>query len=163
MRGNRVTRESPAKSWAPIGAGVIGIGALAVSLVLALTHQRVTLRPIAASPEMSEQQALTTVQSTARLWAQEVRAGNTVNLTALSCSASRGGDAGGRHLARVGKPHTPIEILGFGDLTREGPSGWSLPVFFFWPGASDNGKIFHFAVEDGEMRLCDITDPPVLQ
>lgn len=152
----------PAKTWLPIAAGVLGIAALAVSLILAFTHTRVTLRPIAATGAMSDQQAVSVVESTARLWAQEVRAGNTTNLQALTCTASRGADAGQR-LARVGKPGTPIEILGFGELTREGPATWSLPVFFFWPGASDNGKIFHLAAEDGDMRLCDITAPPVLQ
>jgi hypothetical protein len=38
---------------------------------------------------------------------------------------------------------------------------WSLPVFFFWPGAlngaSTNGKIFHFAAEDGDMRPVKLT------
>ena len=111
---------------------------------------------------MSEQQAVPVVESTARLWAQEVRAGHLANLEALTCSASRGGTEAGQRLARVGVPRTPIEILAFGDLTNEGAAQWSLPVFFYWPGASDNGKIFHFAVEDGEMRLCDITAPPVL-
>jgi hypothetical protein len=158
-----VTAAGPARAWLPVGAAALGIGALAVSLLLAFTHQRVTLRPIAASSAMSDQQALTVAQSTVRLWAQEVRAGNTTNLQALTCTESPGAADAGQRLARVGKPGTPIEILGFGELTREGLSGWSLPVFFFWPGASDNGKIFLFAVEDGEMRLCDITAPPVLQ
>lgn len=146
----------------PVAFAFLGVAAFAVSLLLAFTHERVTVRPIAASAEMSRQQAEMTAQSTARLWAQEVRSGHTANIRALTCAGSRHESDAGLRLATVGVPETPIEVLGYGDLEKDAGPVWSLPVFFFWPGGSDIGKIFHFAVEDGEMRLCDITAPPAL-
>lgn len=147
----------------PALAAVLGVVALAGAAAFAYSHERVSLKPIAATTSMSQQQAELTAQSTARLWAQEVRAAHHANLTGLACNASRGDTPQAERLARVGKPGTPLEILGFSEFTESDASHWSMMVFFFWPGGSDTGKVFHFAVEDDELRLCDITNPPTLQ
>lgn len=147
----------------PAVAAALGVAALVAAAVFAYSHERVSLKPIAATTSMSQQQAELTAQSTIRLWAQEVRAGHRANLEALTCTASRSDTPQGQRLAFVGKPGTAIEILGFSEFTRVDASHWSMMVFFFWPGGSDTGKLFHFAVEDDVLRLCDITAPPTLQ
>jgi hypothetical protein len=111
---------------------------------------------------MAHDQGEAVAQSTVRLWAQQVRDRQDANLRALTCAASGPDTDAGKRLARVGAPGSPIEILGFGEFTEDAATSWSMMVFFFRPGGSDNGKMFHFAVEDDELRLCDITDPPTL-
>lgn len=147
----------------PTVAAVVGVAAVGAATAFSVAHDRVSLKPIAASSSMPGQQAEHTAQSTVRLWAQEVRAGHRANLTALACKDSRDDSPEAQRLAAVGKPGTPIEILGFSEFTENDPSHWSMMVFFFWPGGSDTGKVFHFAVEDDELRLCDITAPPTLR
>lgn len=146
----------------PAVAAVVGVAAAAAATAFSVAHDRVSLKPIAASTAMPRQQAERTTQSTVRLWAQEVRAGHRANLTALTCKGSRDDSPEAQRLASVGKPGTPVEILGFSEFTEDDTSHWSMMVFFFWPGGSDTGKVFHFAVEDDELRLCDVTAPPTL-
>ncbi|MFV8142206.1 hypothetical protein ACNQR7_31960 [Mycolicibacterium senegalense] len=147
----------------PAVAAVGGAAAVTAAAAFSATHDRVSLKPIAAATSMPQQQAELTAQSTARLWAQEVRAGHRANMMALACKGSRADSPEAQRLARVGKPETPIEILGFSEFIENDPSHWSMMVFFFWPGGSDTAKVFHFAVEDDELRLCDITAPRTLQ
>ncbi|OBK04644.1 hypothetical protein [Mycolicibacterium conceptionense] len=147
----------------PAFAAAASVAAVTAAAVFNATHDRVSLNPIAASTSMPQQQAEIVAQSTVRLWAQEVRAGHRANTTALACTGSRGDSPEAQRLAAVGKLGTPIEILGFSEFAENDPSHWSMMVFFFWPGGSDTAKVFHFAVEDDELRLCDITAPPTLQ
>lgn len=162
MRGDLVTPRPAGYRW-PLLAAIVAVALLCAAVGFALTHERVTVRPIAAAEAMARDQGEAVAQSTVRLWAQQVRDRQGANVRALTCAASGPDTDAGRRLARVGVPGSPIEILGFGDFTENTATGWSMMVFFFWPGGSDNGKVFQFAVEDDELRLCDITDPPTLQ
>ncbi|MFL0175050.1 hypothetical protein ACJEIK_17660 [Mycobacterium sp. SMC-16] len=146
----------------PLLTAIVAVVMLCAAVGFTLTHERVTVRPIAAAAAMPREQGEAVAQSTVRLWAHQVGDRQGANVRALTCAASGRDTDAGKRLAQVGAPGSPIEILGFGDFTEDTASGWSMLVFFFRPGASDNGKVFHFAVEDEELRLCDITDPPSL-
>ncbi len=162
MRGDLMTPRPAGYRW-PLMAAIVAVVMLCAAVGFALTHERVTMRPIAAAAAMPRGQGEAVAQSTVRLWAQQVGDRQGANVRALTCSASGPETDAGRRLAQVGAPGSPIEILGFGELTEDTATSWSMMVFFFRPGGSDNGKMFHFAVEDDELRLCDITDPPALQ
>lgn len=150
------------RRWCPTLVAALSLTLLAVSISIYIWGDRPSLRPILASEDMPRDQAMEVAESTARLWAQEVRAEHRANVGALTCRESGPGTVAGDRLARVGKFGTPIEILNTGDFIRATPDKWQLTVFFFWPGFGDNGKVFEFLIEEGELRLCDIVDPPTL-
>ncbi|BCJ84671.1 hypothetical protein MTY81_60440 (plasmid) [Mycolicibacterium sp. TY81] len=162
MRGDLMTPRPAGYRW-PLLAAIVAVAMLCAAVGFALTHERVTMRPIAAAAAMPREQGEAVAQSTVRLWAQQIRDRQDANVRALTCAASGPGTDAGKRLAQVGAPGSPIEILGFGEFAEDTAASWSMMVFFFRPGGSDNGKVFHFAVEGDELLLCDITDPPALQ
>lgn len=116
-----------------------------------------TLRPMAASESMSDEQARAVAANTARVWMRERNERHLANLEALSCSETHDG-ALAREIGfvRDGAPFQKFEVSAVARFTRDGPV-WTLDVF----QAGGGGEMFVFRVRNSELLVCQVVSAPI--
>jgi hypothetical protein len=138
-------------------AAVASIALLAVAIVVSGRSEGPTLRAMAASESMPDDQARSVAENTVRVWVRERNAGNLANAEALTCPLQTLDGTLALEMGDV-KEHKPRNILrirAIGAFTRNGAT-WTLNVHF--QAAS---VMFVLQVRDGELRVCHIDPAPV--
>lgn len=141
--------------WLWFIAAMASVTALAVAIVG--RDDGATLRAIAVSDAMSDDDARAAAESTAQAWVREYSEGRMPNLEALACPRPRTPSLTQELAAAERGDNQRIpRFVDFGTFTRNG-SEWTLIAL--WP---QNGVLLTFRVHDGELRLCDHGPPPPL-
>lgn len=155
--GTRARRRD--RVW--IGIWAVSAAASCALLVVAILGRAhgggPTLRPMAASESMSDDEARAVAANTARVWMRERNDRHLANLEALSCSETHGG-ALAREIGfvRNGEPFQKFEPSAVARFTRDGPV-WTLDVFH----AGGGGETFIFRVRNGELLVCQADSAPI--
>lgn len=161
VAGNSVR---PARGWIRLGAwGFAALAAVSVLLVAIAGRDRgedhggATLRPMAASEAMSDEQAYAVATNTVRVWMRERNARRLANVEALSCPEPHEGvlaaeidEIKGDGLIR------PLPVDAVARFTRNGPV-WTVDVFRADGGAS----MFTLQVRHGDLLVCQIGSAPI--
>lgn len=140
--------------WA--GAAVAAGAVLAVAIAGRDDGSGATLRAMAASEAMPDEQAEQVAANTVRVWVRERNEQNLANLQALSCpDVHDGALANELHAVEKHRDTEPHDIVATPGFTREG-STWT--IFGLWP---EGGAMFVLKVLDDELRVCQIDSAPV--
>lgn len=155
MRDSRRRSRIALSLW--VIAAAVSVAVLVIAVVGRDRGDRPTLRAMAVSDSMSEEQAHAVAANTVRVWIRERNAGHVANLEALSCPAGmrRGTLATEINLLHAGRRGVPMEVNTTGAFGRFGP-GWTLSAHF-----RENAAVFAFRVLDNELRVCDIDAAPI--
>ncbi|WP_155772277.1 hypothetical protein [Mycobacterium asiaticum] len=154
----------PARGWIRLGAlGFAALAAVAVLLVAIAGRDRgddhggATLRPMAASESMSDEQAYAVAANTVRVWMRERNARQLANVEALSCPEPRAGVLATEiDQIKSGGFLRPLPVDAVARFTRSGPV-WTVDVFRADGGAS----MFTLQVRHGDLLVCQIGSAPV--
>jgi hypothetical protein len=144
----RTPRRTRIPLWALALAAAACLGLLAVAIVGA--GEQATLRPMAASESMSDEQARGVAVNTARVWLRERDAGHVANFEALTCRGQLLGDL--EHAKRHDSMNQVIDATG--SFTRDG-SAWKLDTSF----TNGNDVTWKFEIVDGGLRVCGFETP----
>ncbi|OBK28167.1 hypothetical protein A5634_21065 [Mycobacterium asiaticum] len=116
-----------------------------------------TLRPMAASESMSDEQAGSVAANTARVWMRERNERHLANLEALSCPETHDGALAHEiDAVRHGDSIQKFEPSAVARFTRDGPV-WTIDVF----NAGGGGEMFIFQIRNGELLVCQIDSAPI--
>lgn len=116
-----------------------------------------TLRPMAASESMSDEQAYAVAADTVRVWDRERNARHLANVQALSCPETRDGALAYEIRALKGEEFLePLHIDALARFTRNGPV-WTLDTF----NREGGGSMFVLQVRSHELLVCQIESAPV--
>lgn len=160
MRNANGTRDRRRdRVWIVIWAvAAVASSALLLVAILGRAHgDGPSLRPMAASESMSDDEARAVAANTARVWMRERNDRHLANLEALSCSETHDG-ALAREIGfvRNGEPFQKFEPSAVARFTRDGPI-WTLDVFH----AGGGGEMFTFRIRNGELLVCQADSAPI--
>ncbi|MEZ0363584.1 hypothetical protein ACAG26_07740 [Mycobacterium sp. pUA109] len=122
------------------------IGSAAMLVVsIAGRDDGATLRAMAASEAMSDEQARAVAENTTRVWVREHDAGHLANLKALSCTGAFADE-----FAQIENGTQSIygRVVATGTLARDGQE-WRLDAFWI-----DSGAVVVIGIRGGEARVC---------
>lgn len=161
-----VTGESvkPTRGWIRLGAwGFATLASIAVLLVAIVGRDRgtdpggATLRPMAASESMSDEQAYAVAANTVRVWMRERNARQLANVEALSCPEPHDGVLSTEiDEIKGGGFVRPLPVDAVARFTRNGPE-WTVDVLRADGGAST----FTLQVRRGDLLVCQIGSAPI--
>lgn len=154
----------PVRKWIRLGAwGFAALASVAVLLVVIAGRDRgdgyggATLRPMAASESMPDEQAYAVAANTVRVWMRERNARQLANVEALSCPEPREGVLATEidEIKRGGFVR-PLPVDAVARFTRSGPM-WTVDVLRADGGAS----MFTLQVRHGDLLVCQIGSAPI--
>jgi hypothetical protein len=139
------------KPWVPLWLWVI-VALMAPQVLLTAldaAHSRLTVRAMAASESMPDDQARQIAANTARVWIRERQAQHLDNVRALTCPGVSPHSIVAGNRVSAG---SMIDTTGF--IARQG-STWKLDAH----QARGTDVVFVFQIYDGELRLCGTEAP----
>jgi hypothetical protein len=146
----------------PFGLWIVATIASAALLVVSIVGWghggTATLRAMAASESMPDDQARAVAENTVLVWDRERNARHLANLEEMSCPDPRPDSIVAREIddVRKGLPEVKdLHIVAFGSFSRNG-SVWLLSVFYNEPGL-----VFELHIIDGALRVCEMGSAPV--
>lgn len=152
----RPEQASRIRLWLWAIAALVAVTALAVAIAGRDRGGGPTLRPMAASESMSDEQALAVAGNTARVWMRERNERHLDNLEALSCPDVHDGVLAHEiEVVRADEPLRQHTIVATTRLTRAGPL-WTIDVI-----DKAGGQMFIMRIQDGELRVCQIEAAPI--
>jgi hypothetical protein len=157
VTGRRSDRTS---LWLWAVAAVGSAALLAVAIIGREQGAGATLRPMAASESMSDQEARAATDNTVRVYEREFAARHTANVEALTCPNPQPNSMLATDLNEVKRHLAPLNataVIATGAFTRNGPI-WLLNTFF----SNSGGVVFELHVRDGELLVCGINRAPTL-
>lgn len=155
LRGDR--RRGGIAVWLWGLAAVLAVAVLVVAIVGRDRGGGPTLRAMAASESMAEEQARAVADTTVRVWMRERNEQHLDNLEALSCPDRDGLLAKEVDAVKNGEMTIAYGFTATARFLRHGPA-WTLDVFF----TPNKGAMFTLRIMDGELRVCRIEKLPAL-
>lgn len=155
--------DGPRRRWIWVGLwGVAALASIAVLVVAIVGRDRsggdgATLRPMAASESMTDEQAYAVAANTVRVWMRERNERHLANVEALSCPETHDGTLAIEINAVKGEDFfqvLPLDTVA--RFTRNGPV-WTMDAFRQDGGAA----MFTLQVRNGELLVCQIGSAPV--
>ncbi|TDZ78087.1 hypothetical protein DE4585_03923 [Mycobacteroides salmoniphilum] len=148
--------EGGGRWWVWLLAAAASVTLLVTSLMLWGIGERPTLRAMAASEAMTDEQARVVAENTVRVWFRERNAGHLANLQALSCPDVHDGPVA-REIEHL-RNHDPLELMqvvAVTGFTRKDPI-WTVNVI-----RQKAGSMFELRIDGGELRVCQVDSAPV--
>lgn len=143
-------RPSRRGVWVWALAAVLSVAVLAVAIVGRDRGDGPSLRPMAASESMSDDEARAVTENTVRAWYREGNERHVANLVALTCPDPVGVVAADIRAAREGHLQGgQAAVVAFGKFLRRGPV-WTI----YTHRDDDYSSAIASRIIDGELRVC---------